>query len=134
MRGYLDFYAVAPPEADVRALCEALLADPAHEGVQFLARDDGDGVAIGFATVFWSWSTTRACRIGTLNDLFVVPDARGSGAADRLIAACAEACRGHGAKVLEWMTARDNTRAQTVYDRVGGQRSEWVSYKLEVSP
>ena len=131
MRGYLDFYAVAPAEADVRALVEALLADPEHEGVQFLARDP-EGVAVGFATVFWSWSTTRACRIGTMNDLYVSPVGRGSGAAEALIAACRDACAAHGAKVLEWMTAKDNARAQTVYDRVGGVRSEWVSYELEV--
>jgi GNAT superfamily N-acetyltransferase len=132
LRGYLDFYEVAPPESEIRALCEALLADPEHEGIQFLARD-AEGVAIGFATVYWSWSTTRAARIGTMNDLFVAPEARGSGAAEALIDACRQACRAHGARVLEWMTAKDNLRGQAVYDRVGGQRSEWVSYELEVS-
>ena len=131
MRGYLDFYGAAPPEADVRAVAEALLADPEREGVQLLARA-GDGEAIGFATVYWSWATTKACRIGTMNDLFVAEPARGTGAAEALIAACLDACRAHGARVLEWMTARDNARAQAVYDRVGGQRSEWVSYELEV--
>lgn len=132
LRGYLDFYEVAPPEGDVRALAEALLADPEREGVQFIARDEATAAAVGFATVFWSWSTTRACRIGTLNDLFVAEAARGTGAAEALIAAARDACAAHGAKVLEWMTARDNVRAQAVYDRVGAQRSEWISYDLEV--
>jgi GNAT superfamily N-acetyltransferase len=132
LQGYLDFYEVAPPEPDIRALFEALLADPEREGIQLLARD-AEGVAIGFATVFWSWSTTRACRIGTMNDLFVAPEARGSGAAEALIEGCLRESRAHGARVLEWMTAKDNLRGQAVYDRVGGQRSEWVSYELEVS-
>ena len=56
-----------------------------------------------------------------MNDLFVSPDARGSGAADALIAACAERAREHGATSLDWQTARDNERARKVYDRVGGR-------------
>jgi GNAT superfamily N-acetyltransferase len=128
VRAYLDFYEVAPGDAEVRALCEALLDDP-REGVQLLARDDA-GRAAGFATIFWSWSTLSAARIGVMNDLFVTPASRGTGLADALIAACAERCRAHGATALEWATALDNERAQTVYDRVGGRRSQWLSYTL----
>src|SRR3712207_4207346 len=79
VRAYLDFYEVEPPEAAVRALCEALIDDP-REGVQLVARDDG-GRAVGFATIFWSWSTLSASRIGVMNDLFVAPEARGTGVA-----------------------------------------------------
>lgn len=129
---YLRFYEVSPPEAAVRALCEALISDPEREGVQVVARDDA-GQAVGFATVFWSWSTTRAARIGVMNDLYVVLDARGTGAAEALIDACAGLCREHGAALLEWQTAKDNGRAQAVYERVGGQRSEWVTYELPVA-
>jgi ribosomal protein S18 acetylase RimI-like enzyme len=87
---------------------------------------------VGFATVFWSWSTLSAARIGVMNDLFVSPEARGTGAAEALIAACAAACREHGATSLEWSTAKDNQRAQAVYDRVGGRRSEWLDYSLPI--
>src|SRR6478735_167955 len=52
------------------SLSRALIADPAREGVQFIARDR-TGVAIGFATVFWLWSTLSATRVGLMNDLFV---------------------------------------------------------------
>jgi len=67
-----------------------------------------------------------------MNDLYVAPQARGSGAADTLIAACADECRRHGATELTWQTAKDNARAQRVYDRVGAERSEWVDYSLNV--
>ncbi|HEX8102803.1 MAG TPA: GNAT family N-acetyltransferase [Solirubrobacteraceae bacterium] len=132
LRAYLDFYEVAPDDIDVQTLCETLIDDPRHEGVQLLARD-GDGRAVGFATIFWSWSTLSAARIGVMNDLFVAPEARGTGVADALIAACADQCRVHGATVLEWTTALDNHRAQAVYDRVGGVASRWVSYELPVA-
>jgi GNAT superfamily N-acetyltransferase len=131
MRGYCDFYEVAPSDEDLLALSRALIADPAREGMQLLARDEA-GRAIGFATIFWTWSTTRAARIGVMNDLYVDHGARGSGAADALIAACVERCRTHGARRLAWRTALDNHRAQAVYDRVGGRRSQWLDYDLAV--
>jgi len=129
MRGYSDFYEVTPTDEALLALSRALIADPQREGQQFLARD-GDGRAIGFATVYWLWSTTSATRIGLMNDLFVAPEGRGSGAAEALIERCREACREHGASKLTWQTAKDNGRAQAVYDRIGGERSEWLDYSL----
>jgi GNAT superfamily N-acetyltransferase len=129
MRGYCDFYESDPPDEKLLDMSRALLANPDLEGVQFVARDEG-GRAIGFATIFWTWSTNAAARLGTMNDLFVSADARGSGAAEALIGACVERCRERGAVRLEWQTALDNHRAQAVYDRVGGKREQWLSYSL----
>jgi GNAT superfamily N-acetyltransferase len=63
-----------------------------------------------------------------MNDLFVAEGARGAGIADALILACRAECASHGARRMEWQTAPDNLRAQSVYDRVGGTRDEWVDY------
>ena len=134
MRAYCEFYEVAPSDDDLLSMSRVLIADPEREGLQLLARD-ADGRAIGFATIFWTWTTLSASRLGVMNDLFVAPDARGGGVADALIAACAERCGERGAKSLEWQTAYDNHRAQAVYARVGGERDErWLDYSLAVSP
>jgi GNAT superfamily N-acetyltransferase len=132
MRGYCDFYGVAPGDDALLALARALIADPEHEGVQLLARDESlpGAPAVGFATVYWSWSTLSASRLAVMNDLFVSPDARAGGVADALIEACRERARERGATTLGWQTAKDNGRAQAVYERVGGQREEWVDYSL----
>jgi GNAT superfamily N-acetyltransferase len=130
VRGYADFYEVSPSDEALLELSRALIADPAGEGMQFLARD-GDGRAIGFATVYWLWSTTSATRIGLMNDLFVAPEGRGGGAAEALIERCRQACRERGASKLTWQTAKDNARAQAVYDRIGGKREEWLDYSLD---
>ncbi len=130
MRAYSDFYKASPSDEDLLLLSRALIADPDHEGVQLIARDLR-GRAIGFATVFWSWSTLRAARIGVMNDLFVAEHARGSGVADGLIEACRARCRERGAVALQWQTAKDNRRAQGLYDRIGGRRSEWLDYDLD---
>jgi len=131
MRGYCDFYGVSPSDDELLALSRALIADPDREGLQLIAYGPG-GEAAGFATVFWAWSTLSAARLGIMNDLFVVQEARGTGLAERLIAACRERCASHGAGELVWQTAKDNHRAQAVYDRVGGRRSEWFDYSLAV--
>ena len=130
VRGYADFYEVTPSDEALLELSRALIADPIGEGMQFLARD-GDGRAIGFATVYWLWSTTSASRIGLMNDLFVAPEGRGSGAAEALIERCRQACRERGATKLTWQTAKDNGRAQAVYERIGGKREEWLDYSLD---
>jgi GNAT superfamily N-acetyltransferase len=130
MRGYCDFYEVSPSDEALLELSRTLIADPALEGVQFIARSD-EGATIGFATVFWLWSTLSASRVGLMNDLFVAPEGRGSGAAEALIEACRGACRERGATRLTWRTAKDNARAQVVYDRVGGTREEWLDYWLD---
>lgn len=129
MRGYCDFYEVTPSDDDLLGVSRALIEDPEREGVQLLARGEG-GEAVGFATLYWSWSTTGACRIGVMNDLFVTRSARGSGLADRLIEACRTECARHGSRQLTWQTAPDNLRAQAVYDRVGATREQWVDYVL----
>jgi GNAT superfamily N-acetyltransferase len=132
MRAYCDFYEVGPSDEDLLALSRSLIADPERDGIQLLARGP-DGTALGFATVFWTWSTTRAARIAVMNDLFVAPAARGVRLGEALIAACADRCRARGVTSLEWQTALDNTRAQTLYDRIGARRSQWLDYDLPVS-
>jgi GNAT superfamily N-acetyltransferase len=127
MRAYCDFYEVTPSDGALLALSRALIQDPDREGVQLLAREAG---AVGFATIFWSWATTSAGRIGVMNDLFVAPEARGTGVAEALIEACRAECATHGAGKLTWQTAPDNAVAMKVYERVGATREQWVDYWL----
>jgi GNAT superfamily N-acetyltransferase len=132
MRAYCDFYEVAPSDEDLLALSRSLIADPERDGIQLIARG-ADGTALGFATIFWTWSTTTAARIAIMNDLFVAPAARGARLGEALIAACADRCRARGVTSLNWQTAPDNTRAQALYDRIGARRSQWLDYDLPVS-
>jgi GNAT superfamily N-acetyltransferase len=130
MRGYSDFYEVEPPDQALLALSRALIEDPQAEGVQLIARDADGGTAVGFATVYWMWSTSRAARIGVMNDLFVDAAARRRGVGEALIAACLDLVRQRGAVSLEWQTALDNHTAQALYERVGGIRESWYDFRL----
>jgi GNAT superfamily N-acetyltransferase len=104
IRSYCGFYKATPTDEDLLALCRTLIADPEREGLQLLARDPA-GCATGFATLYWTGSTTTASRIGVRNDLFVAEDARGYGIAEALIDARRAACATRGASRLTWQTA-----------------------------
>ena len=129
MRGYCDFYEVDPPDSGLLELARTVAGD-SDQGSLFVAERDGE--PIGFAVMDWKWASTAGARVGHLEDLYVSPGARGGGVADALIERCAERCRQLGLARLGWMTAPDNHRAQAVYDRVGGERSEWLEYELDV--
>jgi GNAT superfamily N-acetyltransferase len=128
LRAYCDFYRVNPPDERLLALANALIDNPA-EGVQLIARDS-DGAALGFATIYWTWQTLHAGRVGVLNDLFVAPASRGSGTGRALIERGRELCRERGAEKLVWETAPDNVVAQRLYDGIGARKSTWLTYEL----
>jgi GNAT superfamily N-acetyltransferase len=131
MRGYCDFYGASPPDEGLMEMARALIASPDSEGMLLVARD-GDGAPIGFAAVGWKWSSLRAARVAIMEDLFVDPGARRSGAGQALIEGVAERARSHGAPALLWETAVDNKRAQSVYERVGANGETWLEYELEL--
>jgi len=131
LRGYCEFYGASPSDDGLVAMARALIAGPDADGMLLVARD-GDGVAVGFATVCWKWSSLRAARIAVMEDLYVAPQARGQGAADALIRACADRAREDGAPVVTWLTAPDNRRAQAVYSRVGATADTFLEYELEL--
>ena len=133
LRGYCDFYEVAPSDAALRELSVTLLEHPDTAGLQLIVREL-DGAAVGFATLYWTYSTTSASAIGVMNDLYIAPHARTKGLGAALIRACEAECAARGLQTMEWETAPTNTRAQALYDRFPAERSEWVSYSLALSP
>lgn len=123
--GYAAFYRVEQT-ATMRDTVWAWLMDPTHEMHGFGAIDAG-GALIGLAHWRIFPRPLRAATGVYLDDLFVAPASRGSGAAPALIEACAEAGRARGATLLRWITADDNYRARTAYDRVAA-RTMWITY------
>jgi len=101
---------------------------PSEEGMLLGARADGE--LIGYACLYWHFSSTRAVETVLMNDLFVSEAVRGRGVGRALIEASAEVARERGAAHLEWATAPDNLTAQRLYDSIGAERSEWVEYEL----
>ncbi len=128
--GYAAFYQVEQTAA-MRATVWGWIHDPAHE-VEGLVAVDESGRAIGLAH-FRPFARPLAAKTGGfLDDLFVAPEARGSGAAQALIDAIAEIGRGRGWSVVRWITAEDNYRARAVYDRVA-TKTKWLTYEIKLA-
>ena len=124
--GYAEFYGVTQTEA-MRATVWAWLNDPAHPVKGFVAERAGQLIGLAHYPPF---SRPLSATTGVyLDDLFVDPAARGSGAADALILAIRQEARKNGWSVVRWITAEDNARARKVYDRLA-VKTKWVTYDL----
>jgi ribosomal protein S18 acetylase RimI-like enzyme len=104
----------------------AWLMDAEADVCAVVAVNNGD--VIGFAHYRQLPDTFTAGTEWYLNDLYVQPESRGSGAATALIDAVAERAASDGGGTLRWITAADNTTAQAVYDRIA-TRTTWVTYE-----
>ena len=103
---------------------------PSEDGMLLGARSGGE--LLGYACLYWHFSSTQAVETVLMNDLFVAEEARGRGVGRALIEASAEVARERGAAHLEWATAPSNVSAQRLYDSTGADRSEWIEYELEL--
>jgi GNAT superfamily N-acetyltransferase len=112
-----------------RAFFRRFLA-PSEDGMLLGAHDGED--LLGYACLYWHFSSTQAVETVLMNDLFVSEAARGRGVGRALIEAGAAVARERGAAQLEWSTAPDNHTAQRLYDSTGAERSEWVEYELRL--
>ncbi|MGW1807032.1 N-acetyltransferase family protein [Streptomyces sp. NPDC002078] len=126
-RGYADFYKVEQTE-EAAATVWSWVNDTAHE-VNALVAEDADGRLVGLAHYRPFARPLSATVGGFLDDLFVAPESRGSGAADLLLAALREIARERGWSVVRWITADDNHRARSKYDQVA-TRTMWVTYDM----
>lgn len=127
--GYAAFYRVEQT-AEMRARVWSWIMDPAHE-VNGIVAIGADGEPVGLAHFRPFARPLSATTGGFLDDLFVDASARGSGAAQALIAAIAAEGRARGWSVIRWITARDNARARKVYDAVAAETA-WVTYDLKL--
>lgn len=126
---YRQFYQQPSDPALARAFIAERLAR--SESVIFLAERDGQ--AVGFVQLYPLFSSTvaRPRRLWLLNDLFVLPSARGGGVARALMDRARRLGEETGAAGLELVTARTNAPAQRLYESLGWRHDdEFLRYEL----
>jgi GNAT superfamily N-acetyltransferase len=125
---YQRFYGVEDiDEERNRAFFSRFLA-PSEDGMLLGARDDEE--LVGYACLYWHFTSLVPAETVLLNDLYVAKPRRGEGIGRALIEASARVARERGAHHLEWATAPGNTAARRLYDSTGAERSEWIEYEL----
>ena len=90
------------------------------------------GQAIGYAVFFYNYSTWLGRNGIYLEDLYVSPDARGSGAGKALLQHIARLAVAQGCGRFEWSVLDWNTPAIDFYKAAGAKpQDEWTVYRLE---
>ncbi|CAH0221169.1 GNAT family N-acetyltransferase [Pseudomonas brassicacearum] len=91
-----------------------------------------DGVPIGFAVFFFSYSTWLGSNCLYLEDLYITPDQRGGGAGKTLLRHLAKIACDNDCGRFEWSVLDWNTPAIEFYKSLGAQpQEEWVRYRMD---
>jgi GNAT superfamily N-acetyltransferase len=130
-RAYADFYQEDVTDAQLD-LVWSWITDPGHDVKALLVRDAG-GTPVGLAHYRPYFRPLAAAVAGHLDDLFVTPAARGTGAVDALLDGLRVIAHQRGWSKIRWITADDNHRARSKYDQVA-ERTMWVIYDMQVPP
>jgi GNAT superfamily N-acetyltransferase len=125
---YQRFYEVEEIDDDRNRAFFVRFIAPSNDGLLLGAWRDDD--LLGYACLYWHFTSLVPAETVLMNDLFVAADARGQGVGRALIEASAEVAQQRDAHHLEWATSPDNKTAQRLYDATGAKPSTWIEYEL----
>ena len=115
--GYLDYYKMQVPEEVYATTFARLLGDDPQDFNGFLALVDGHPAGLAhFLFHRHCWKIENVCY---LQDLYVAPEARGTGLGRRLIEAVYAAADANGTPAVYWLTQDFNAEGRRLYDRIG---------------
>ena len=137
VRALADYEKLDPPTDD--AQCR-LLNDgwPETGEARFAAwlAEDHDPVGhsvvpVGYAIMFFTYSSFLARPTLYIEDLFILPDRRRDGAGSAIFQALVEEAKRAGCGRIEWVVLDWNTLAQQFYRKQGAKHMEdWQCYRL----
>lgn len=114
--GYLAFYQTSVAEAVYVSTFARLLGDDRHDFSALVA--EVDGRLLGLTHYLFhrhAWKVENVCY---LQDLYVDPEARGTGLGRKLIEAVYARADAAGAPAVYWLTQDFNHEARQLYDRI----------------
>lgn len=128
-RGYAEFYKMPMEQSTLDAVW-SWIHDNAKSFFSLIAKDD-NGNALGLMHFRAMPSPLRGAEVGFLDDLFIIPEARGTDVIHKLYAELNNFGKQLGWPFIRWITADDNYRARNVYDKIA-DKTTWVTYQLPV--
>jgi GNAT superfamily N-acetyltransferase len=135
-RGYADFYRSPTSDQHQRQIWSWIHDDRTVEALVAVPIDDAGretGEPRGLAHLREWVRPLRGTVCGYLDDLFVDPSTRGTGAVDALFDEIDRLAVERGWAIVRWTTADDNYRARSVYDRLA-TRTTWITYDMTPRP
>ncbi|KAB2488372.1 GNAT family N-acetyltransferase [Priestia endophytica] len=133
VRSYIvDFYKCPnPSDEELFNHINSLIKEPSL-GKQFVIERENE--FLGFATLYFTFSTTKVKKISILNDLFIREDYRGKGLGEKLFEFALAYSQNNNYAVMNWKTASDNKTAQSLYNKKGGVNTNntWINYEIKL--
>jgi ribosomal protein S18 acetylase RimI-like enzyme len=127
---YRQFYEQAPNIALAKTFISERLNN--QDSVIFVA-ENSEGILNGFCQIYPSFCSVAAAKIGVLYDLFVDSTARKTGAGRALMLAAHKYAAENGMTRLDLSTAKDNLKAQALYESLGWVRDDiFYVYNKEI--
>jgi ribosomal protein S18 acetylase RimI-like enzyme len=127
--GYAEFYQV-PMDQNIIDKVWSWIFDLENPFYALIAKDD-TGHCIGLMHYRAMPSPLRGKVVGFLDDLYVQPQSRGSGVVNALYQALNKAAADKGWPFVRWITADNNYRGRSVYDKLS-KKTAWVTYQMPV--
>lgn len=124
--GYLEFYEASVSEEVYRTTFARLLGDDPQDFHGLVA--EADGRLIGLTHYLFHRHCWRVENVVYLQDLFVSPAARGTGAGRALIEAVYAAADAAGCPTVYWLTQDFNATARALYDRIA-TKTPFIKYQ-----
>lgn len=123
--GYLQFYETSVPEEVYAATFARLLGDDPRDFSALVAERGGQLLGLThFLFHRHAWKLEEVCY---LQDLYVAPEARGTGLGRALIEAVYARADAAGAPAVYWLTQDFNATARQLYDRIA-QVTPFIRY------
>jgi GNAT superfamily N-acetyltransferase len=127
--GYAEFYNMPMDQGILDNIWSWVFDE--HNKFYALIAKDTSGQALGLMHFRAMPSPLRGADVGFLDDLYVVPTARGHGVVESLYAALNEFGQTQGWPFIRWITADDNYRGRAVYDKLA-EKTHWVTYQMPI--
>ena len=129
-KGYAEFYKM-PMNDDILDKVWSWVFD---KEIKFYAIGikSSEGELIGFMHFREMPSPLRGSLVGFLDDLYIHPDFRGSGAVQLLFKELKSIAKENNWPYVRWITGSDNYRARKVYDKLSGV-IDFVTYQMQSS-
>ena len=87
------------------------------------------GKIIGMVNLLYTVSTALGERVAVLEDMVVMPEARGLGIGSKLLTSAFQLAEDNGIKRITLLTDHDNKSAHNFYQQHGFERSSMVAFR-----
>jgi hypothetical protein len=128
-RAYAEFYKM-PMTEEILDTVWRWIFDTKNPFFAMIATNE-EGETVGLMHFREMPSPLRGALVGFLDDLFVVPEIRGSGCVQAMYKALNSFGKDRGWPFTRWITADNNYRGRASYDKVA-TRTHWITYQMAV--